>query len=89
MPFLRPPPGNNAETTLVSTIDQIAGTLTLAVAFAEKGRAIDLAGLDQDIGKICDRVLNLPPEQGLALRPALRTVLTLIEQAQKAVSPVG
>ncbi len=84
-----PSPRMDAADALVSAIDQAAGTLTLAIAFAQGGRAIDLAGLDRDIGKICEDVLKLPPEQGYALRPALRTVLDLIDQMQQATNTVS
>lgn len=54
-------------------------TAALARAFAEAGRPIDLAGLDGQVGLVCARALDLPPEEGREMRAELRAVLGEID----------
>jgi len=54
-------------------------TAALARAFAEAGRPIDLAGLDGQVGLVCARALDLPPEEGREMRAELRALLAEID----------
>ncbi len=54
-------------------------TAALARAFAEAGRPIDLAGLDGQVGLVCARALDLPPDEGREVRAELRALLTEID----------
>jgi hypothetical protein len=49
----------------------LAGTARLACALAEAGERIDLAGLTTQVGLLCARSLDLPPEQGRTVREEL------------------
>ncbi len=40
----------------------------LSVAFAQSGRRIDLAGLDDKVGLLCAKALDLAPDEGRELR---------------------
>lgn len=46
----------------------IAGTLRVARSFVAAGRRIDLVGLEEPVGLLCARSLDLPPEQGRQMR---------------------
>ena len=46
-------------------------TIGVARALAESGRAIDLTGLDREVGLLCARSLDLPPDEGRGVRPLL------------------
>ncbi len=63
-------PGPSVE-TVRDTIASLDRTLMLARALAETGRAIDLTGLDAQVGAVCAQALALPAEQGRALRTEL------------------
>ncbi len=51
----------------------------LARALAVSGRPIDLTGLDGQVGLICAGALDLPPEEGRALRIDLERLLAEID----------
>jgi hypothetical protein len=58
----------------------------MARALAQSHRSIDLAGLDQEIGRLCAASLDLPPEQGQAMRPLLATVLAELDALSVCVA---
>ncbi len=64
---------------LDAAIATLEGMLRVALALAAARRPIDLAGLDQRVGRVCAQALDLPPEEGRALRPRLAALLTGIE----------
>jgi hypothetical protein len=51
--------------------DELTKTVALARALVQSGRAIDLAGLDRQIGLLCAKSLDLPPDEGRRIRPWL------------------
>ncbi len=55
--------------------EALAGSLTntvrLARAMTEARRAVDLSGLEEQVGLLCAKALDLPPEQGRDFRPVL------------------
>lgn len=54
-------------------------TASLARALAGAGRAIDLTGLDGQVGLLCARSLDLPPQEGRAFSQELEVLLTELE----------
>lgn len=62
--------------------DGLGRTLRLARALTQAGRRVDLAELDSAIGRLCARALDLPPEHGRALRPALEALLAEVEATE-------
>ena len=73
-----PPPFDAAE-ALASVL---LNALRLARAMAETGRPLDLSGLEEPVGLLCAKALDLPPEQGRALRPTLLSLLAEAEALQ-------
>ncbi len=63
----------------VALAEALVGTLRMAHALAQTRRHVDLAGLDQDIGRLCAAALDLPPAEGLAMRATLATVLAELD----------
>jgi hypothetical protein len=49
----------------------IAGTLRMARGFLAAGRCVDLTGLEELVGLLCAKSLDLPPEQGRQMRVVL------------------
>ena len=60
-------------------LEQISGTLRLARVLAERQRTLDLRGLPDQVGRLCAAALDLPPEQGRALRPQLSALLAELD----------
>lgn len=50
---------------------ELRGTLRVAGALVQGGRSIDLAGLEEQVGRLCAATLDLTPEAGRALRADL------------------
>lgn len=64
----------DTETPLASVracLEQFGHTLGIARSLVQAGTLVDLTGLDAEMGYICARTLDLPPEEGRALRPVL------------------
>lgn len=57
----------------------VARMLRLARGMVQAGRRVELEGLDQMVGRLCARCLDLPPEEGRALRPMLAALLVEID----------
>jgi hypothetical protein len=59
----------------VAAVRALAAELTqmigVACALAESGRTIDLTGLDRQVGLLCAKSLDLPPDEGRGVRPRL------------------
>lgn len=65
---------NDNETPLAAVhacLEQFGHTLSIARSLVQAGKLVDLTGLDAEMGYVCARTLDLPPEQGRALRPLL------------------
>lgn len=69
-----------------ASLEQIGCILELARRLVEGGRQVDLAGLDRQMGFACARVLDLPPEDGQALRPALLDTLRAVDSLSGALA---
>jgi len=65
----------------------LEGILRVAEGLARAHRPVDLRGLDDTTGRLCACCLDLPPEQGRALRPVLQHVLARLESLQAALAP--
>ncbi len=71
MPPVTLPP----DTPAAILLDRFGGLLRLARALAGARRPLDLRGLDELAGRLAAACLDLPPEQGRALRPPLCALL--------------
>jgi hypothetical protein len=66
--------------------EELTTTIGVAQALAESGRAIDLTGLDERIGLLCAKSLDLPPDDGKRLRPHLIALSAAIEALSRVLS---
>jgi hypothetical protein len=66
--------------------DELANTIGTACALAEAGRAIDLTGLENRVGLLCAKSLDLPPDEGCCVRPRLIALSDAIEALSRAVT---
>src|ERR1044071_273316 len=56
---------------LRARIQEMRGTLRVACALVRQGRRIDLAGLEEHVGRLCAASLDLAPGDGRAVRADL------------------
>lgn len=70
---------------LAEAIAAAGGLLRLAEGIAAAGRPIDLSGLDNTLGRICAQALDLPPEQGARLRPAMAALVSDLDLLSQAL----
>lgn len=66
-------------------MQQIGCTLEIARRLVDGGKRVDLTGLDSQMGFVCARALDLPPEEGRALRPALIELLHAVDTLSAAL----
>ena len=63
--------------------------LRMTRALVAGGREVDLMGLERQVGLLCAKTLDLPPEQGRALRPVLINLLADLDQLSSALRGPG
>jgi hypothetical protein len=86
MPAFPDTPGVRTRNAAVA-LRQTAG---LARTFAVNGRAIDLTGLDGQVGLVCARALDLTPEEGREVRGELEALLAEVDALAEAMRlPLG
>jgi hypothetical protein len=66
--------------------EELRKTTDLARALAGSGRAIDLTGLDHEVGLLCAKSLDLPPDQGRCVRPRLIALSGAIEALSRVLA---
>ena len=74
---------------VAARLDAINGTLRVARGLVRARRRIDLTGLDEDVGLLCAASLDLPPEQGRAMRPRLQAVLAQLDALADDLAVAG
>ncbi len=65
--------------------DGVTQTLGVARGLVEAGRYVDLGGLEDQVGLLCAKALDLPPEEGRALRDELLALLARVEALSVAL----
>ena len=63
----------------------LEGTVKLARELVLAQRAVDLSGLDRDVGLLCARAFDLPPEQGSRAGLLLRTLAAAVDSLTSAL----
>jgi hypothetical protein len=84
--FARANPG--AEFDACSALAQAAArALQVSLTLASAGRAIDLTGLDNWIGRLTASAVDLDPVEGRRMRPALASLLRNLDVLEGQISP--
>ena len=65
--------------------EQLTGMVTEATALLRAGCHVDLAGLESEVGLLCARSLDLPPDEGRRVRPWLVGLSGGIEALSQAL----
>jgi hypothetical protein len=62
------------------------GMLRMARALVESRRTVDLAGLQNAVGRLCAATYDLPYDEGCSLRPHLTAVLGELDSLEQAIN---
>jgi hypothetical protein len=84
LPAAEPPPR-----LLMTLAERLARTIAVARALILAGRMVDLAGIEDGIGMLCAKALDVPSEQARALLPALYDLRAQVESLTLALRPPG
>lgn len=68
-----------------AAVEAMMGTVAVAHALVSAGRRVDLDGLDGEIGALCAAAAALPLDGGRAVRPAMESLLELLESLAAAL----
>lgn len=79
-----------AAETPIEAVRALAEELTkmvgVACALVKAERVVDLTGLDRQIGLLCAKSLDLPPDEGRKVRPRLVALLGSVEALSRALA---
>lgn len=60
--------------------------LRMTQALVAGGRNVDLMGLERQVGLLCAKTLDLPPEEGRTVRPVLINLLADLDTLSSTLS---
>lgn len=66
--------------------EELTQTIDVAHALASSGRVVDLTGFDQQVGLLCAKSLDLPPDAGRRLRPRLIVLSGALEALSRVLA---
>jgi hypothetical protein len=73
--------------TVAAAAAALLSALAVARALSDRGRRVDLAGLDREAAALCIAALALPPEEGRRLRPRLSAIAAEAAALQRRLRP--
>jgi hypothetical protein len=66
--------------------EELTKMVGIARALVEAGRAIDLTGIDGQVGLLCAKSLDLPPDDGRRIRPRLIALFGSMEGLARTIA---
>jgi hypothetical protein len=66
--------------------EELRQTVDVAGALAASGRVVDLTGFDEQVGLLCAKSLDLPPDEGRRLRPNLIALSGALEALSRLLA---
>jgi hypothetical protein len=69
--------------------EQLSKLVDVARVLVDSDRAVDLTGLDGEIGLLCAKSLDLPPDEGRRIRPRLIALSGSLEGLSRAIRARG
>ena len=70
---------------LAALAERLSRAIAVARALHLAGRVVDLAGIEDGVGLLCARTLDLPPELARAMLPTLHDMLAQVESMDFAL----
>ena len=81
--------GTEPLSSLRSFLEDLGNTISIARTLVQDGHQVDLAGFDLQVGLLCAKALDLPPEQGRSLRPDLEELLSSVDALAACLTASG
>jgi hypothetical protein len=69
--------------------EQLTKLVDLTRALVDSNREVDLTGLECEIGLLCAKSLDLPPDEGRRIRPRLLALFGSVEGLSRAFCARG
>jgi hypothetical protein len=66
--------------------NELTETIVMARALVSSGRRVDLTGFDRQVGLLCAKALDLPPDAGRRLRPDLIVLSGALETLSRVLA---
>lgn len=82
---LWPPHPHDAAHEVAALAEGVRNTVAMASGLTLGGRRVDLTGLDDSVGLLCAKALDLPPVQGRAARIELLALLNAFDDLSRAL----
>jgi hypothetical protein len=79
-----PQPLDTATSAVRDFAEQLKSVVDTACALVASNRDVDLTGLDREIGLLCAKSLDLPPDEGRRIRPRLIALFGSVEGLSRA-----
>ncbi len=79
------PPAYGIDAMLTLGVN-LSHMLRMTQALVAGGRNVDLVGLERQVGLLCAKTLDLPPEDGRAVRPVLVNLLADLDTLSSTLS---
>jgi len=81
-----PQPTETASYAVRTFADELARMVDVARVLVDSDRAIDLTGLDDQIGLLCAKTLDLPPDEGRRMRRRMIALLGSVDDLSRALA---
>jgi hypothetical protein len=88
-PVFPTPPADAAPQRLATLAERLSRTLAVARALSIAGRHVDLTGIEDGVGLLCAKTLDLSRTDAKGLLPALYEVLAQLDSLRLAMQPPG
>lgn len=82
-----PPQAHDAAGDVVGLFETVRATVSMAAKLAACGHRMDVTGLDQTVGALCAKALDLPTPEARAARIHLIELLGEIDLLDSALRP--
>jgi hypothetical protein len=88
-PLVVAQPMDTATDAVRAYAEQLTKLVDLAHALVDSNREVDLTGLECEIGLLCAKSLDLPPDEGRRIRPRLLALFGSVEGLSRAFCARG
>lgn len=82
-----PAPEARQSAVILAAIEAMQATLDIAGALVAEGRRIDLAGLDEEAGRVCAAALAAPPAALPIVRRRLEALRDSLDRLRAGLAP--
>jgi hypothetical protein len=89
VPLIMAQPMDDPTDAVRAYAEQLTKLVEVARALVDSNRKVDLTGLECEIGLLCAKSLDLPPDEGRRIRPRLLALSGSVEGLSRAFCARG